>query len=123
MLARRMCAPTISTRSIFLRFTYQWLPRFSTVTSYTFQRVKYADASIGADQDRMDNTFGETIQFSLTRRTNLVGDYRYQITDYDTAPIDSTTHSLLGGVDHHLTEHLVVHARGGSIISLSEGRW
>ena len=93
--------------------TYRWLPRFSTVTSYTFQRVKYADASIGAEQDRMDNTFGETLQFTLTSRTNLVGDYRYQITDYDTAPNDSTTHSLLGGIDHHLTEHLVVHARAG----------
>ena len=93
--------------------TYQWLPRFSTVTSYTFQRVKYADASIGAEQDRMYNTFGETLQFSLTRRTNLVGDYRYEIINYDTAPNDSTTHYLLGGVDHHLTEHLVVHAAGG----------
>jgi hypothetical protein len=61
----------------------------------------------------MDSTFGETVQFSLTSRTNLVGDYRYQITDYDTAPNDSTTHYLLGGIDHHLTEHLIVHARGG----------
>jgi putative beta-barrel porin BBP2 len=93
--------------------TYQWLPRFSTVTSYTFQRVKYADASIGAGQDRMYNTFGEQFQFSLTRRTNLVGDYRYEIINYDTAPNDSTTHYLLGGIDHHLTEHLVVHAAGG----------
>jgi Putative beta-barrel porin 2 len=93
--------------------TYQWLPRFSTVTSYTFKRVKYADASIGAEQDRMDNTFGETLQFSLTRRTNLVGDYRYEIINYDTTPNDSTTNYLLGGVDHHLTEHLVVHAAGG----------
>jgi hypothetical protein len=93
--------------------TYQWLPRFSTVTNYTFQRVKYASASIGAEQDRMDNTFGETLQFNLTRRTNLVADYGYQITDYDTAPNDSTTHYLLGGVDHNLTEHLVVRASGG----------
>jgi hypothetical protein len=93
--------------------TYQWLPRVSTVTSYTFQLVKYASASIGAGQDRTDSTFGETVQFSLTSRTNLVGDYRYQITDYDTAPNDSTTHYLLGGIDHHLTEHLIVHARGG----------
>jgi hypothetical protein len=93
--------------------TYYWLPRLSTVTSYTFQRVKYADSSIGGEQDRIDNTFGETLQFSLTRRTNLIGDYRYQITDYDTAPNDSTTHYLLAGVDHHLTEHLIVHARGG----------
>jgi opacity protein-like surface antigen len=93
--------------------TYYWLPRVSTVTSYTFQLVKYASASIAAEQDRMDSTFGETVQFSLTSRTILVGDYRYQITDYDTAPNDSTTHYLLGGIDHHLTEHLIVHARGG----------
>jgi len=54
--------------------TYQWLPRVSTVTNFTFQRVKYADATIGAEQDRIDSTFGETVQFSLTRRTNLVAD-------------------------------------------------
>jgi len=93
--------------------TYHWLPRVSTVTSFTFERVKYADASIGMTSDRVDNTFGETVQFSLTRRTNLVGDYRYLISDYDTAPNDSNTHYLLGGIDHHLTEHLIVHARGG----------
>ena len=93
--------------------TYYWLPRLSTVTSYTFQLVKYASASIAAEQDRTDSTFSETVQFSLTSRTKLVCDYRYQITDYDTAPNDSTTHSLLGGIDHHLTEHLIVHARGG----------
>jgi hypothetical protein len=99
--------------------TYQWLPRVSTVTNFTFQRVKYADSSIGAEQDRMDNTFGEELLFSLTSRTKLVADYSYQITDYDTAAIDSTTHSLFGGVDHHLTENLVVHARaGGSFRSL-----
>jgi hypothetical protein len=64
-------------------------------------------------QDRVYNTFGETLQFSLTRRTNLGADYRYELINYDTAPNDSTTHYLLGGVDHHLTEHLVVQARGG----------
>jgi hypothetical protein len=93
--------------------TYRWLLRLSTVTNFTFRGVKYADATIGAEQDRIDYTFGETVQFSLTRRTNLIGDYRYQITDYDTAPNDSTTHYLLGGIDHHLTEHLVVRASGG----------
>jgi Putative beta-barrel porin 2 len=93
--------------------TYQWLPRLSSVTNYTFQRVKYSDASIGAQQDRVENTFGETLQFSLTSRTNVLADYRYDITDYDTAPLDSTTHYLLAGIDHRLTEHLIVHARGG----------
>jgi hypothetical protein len=93
--------------------TYQWSLRLSTVTAYTFQRVKYADSSIGMSQDRVQNTFDETFQFSLTSRTNLVADYGYEIINYDTAPNDSTTHYLLGGVDHHLTEHLVVRALGG----------
>jgi hypothetical protein len=93
--------------------TYHWFPRFSLITSYTFDRVKYAQASIGNSQDRVDNTFGEKFQFNLTRRTNLVGEYRFEIVNYDTAPIDSTSHFILAGIDHNLTEHLIVHARAG----------
>src|SRR5438552_6174064 len=93
--------------------TYHWFPRFSMITSYTFNRVKYAQASIGNSQDRIDTTLGEQFQFSLTHRTNLVGEYRFEMINYDTAPTDSTTHFILAGVNHNLTEHLIVHARGG----------
>lgn len=96
--------------------TYYWLPRFATITSYTFSRVKYAQESIGNSQDRFDNIIAERFQFSLTSRTNVSSEYRVQITDYDTAPLDSTTHYLLLGVDHHLTEHLVIRADGGESI-------
>jgi len=61
--------------------TYHWLLRFTTVTSYTFQRIKYDQSSIGMSQigisqigmsqDRVDSTLGEQLQFSLTSRTNL----------------------------------------------------
>jgi hypothetical protein len=44
------------------------------------------------------------------------GEYRYEIINYDTAPFDSITHYLLFGVDHHLTEHLVISANGGESI-------
>lgn len=101
--------------------TYYWLPRLSSITSYTFSRVKYAQESIGNSQDRFDNIIAERLQFSLTSRTNLSVGYRLQITDYDTAPLDSTTHYLLAGIDHHLTEHLVIRADGGeSIRSLQD---
>jgi hypothetical protein len=43
----------------------------------------------------------------------LVGEYRYETITYDTAPTDSTTHSILAGINHNLTEHLVVHVRAG----------
>lgn len=114
-------ADHFNTRDIFSA-TYRWLPRFATVTSYTFQRIKYAESSIGSFQDRMDNTIGEQLQFSLTSRTNLVGDYRFQMINYDTAPTDSTAHYVLAGVDHHLTEHIALHALGGeSFRSFQDG--
>src|SRR5437899_931994 len=93
--------------------TYHWFPRFSMITSYTFNRVKYAQASIGNSQDRIDTTLGEQFQFSLTHRTNLVGEYRFEMINYDTAPTNSTTHFILAGVSHNFTEHLIVHVRGG----------
>jgi hypothetical protein len=93
--------------------TYHWSTRFSLIGSYKFSRVKYAQASIGNSQDRLDNTLGEKFQFSLSRRTNLVGEYRFQTVNYDTAPTDSTTHFILAGINHNLTEHLIVHARAG----------
>jgi hypothetical protein len=108
-------SPHFDTNDIFT-VTYHWLPRFTTVTSYRVQRIQYTASSIGTtetSQDRLENTLGEHLQFSLTTRTNLVGEYRFEIVDYDTSPRDSMTHFALAGIDHHLTEHLIVHALGG----------
>jgi hypothetical protein len=112
--------PYFDTVDIFA-LTYHWLLRFSTVTSYTFERVQYFSSSTGTStssstansQNRVQNAFGEQFQFSLTSRTVLVGEYRFQAIDYDTAPTNSTTNSVLAGVNHNLTEHLMVHVRGG----------
>jgi len=100
------------TRDIF-SLTYRWSTRLTSVTSYTFERVKYDQSSVGAGQDRIDSTLGEQLVFNLTSRTGLVGEYRYETITYDTAPIDSTTHFLLAGINHNLTEHFIVHLRAG----------
>jgi hypothetical protein len=102
--------------------TYHWLPRFSTVTNLAFNRVQYsASSSVGASQNRTQYTLGEQLQFSLTSRTNLSGEYRYEVANYDTAPLNSVTQYLVAGVDHHLTEHLVIRATGGeSVRSLED---
>jgi Putative beta-barrel porin-2, OmpL-like. bbp2 len=93
--------------------TYHWLERLSTITNYTFERVKYAESSVGSFQDRTQHTLGEQLQFSLTRRTSVSGTYRYQIIDYDSAPRSSVTHFLLAGIDHYLTEHLRLNVLAG----------
>ncbi|HEY1578213.1 MAG TPA: outer membrane beta-barrel protein [Terracidiphilus sp.] len=114
-------SPFVDTVDIFA-LTYHWLLRFSTVTSYAFERVQYFSSSSGnsqngvqntLSQNRTQNTFGEAFQFSLTSRTALVGEYRFEAVNYDTAPLNSTTNSVLAGVNHNLTEHLMVHVRGG----------
>src|SRR5436309_3634773 len=112
--------PFFDTVDIFA-LTYHWLLRFSTVTSYRFERVQYFSSSTGTStasstansQNRVQNTFREQFQFSLTSRTVLVGEYRFETINYDTAPTDSTSHFLLAGINHNLTEHLIVHARAG----------
>jgi hypothetical protein len=110
-------APHFETRDIF-SLSYHWLPRVATITSYTFDRIKYEQTTptttaIAIGQDRFQHTLDEQLRFSLTRRTNLVLEYRYLIVDYDTAPSDSTTHFALAGFDHNLTEHLRINVRGG----------
>jgi len=114
-------SPFFDTVDIFA-LTYHWSSRLSLVTSYTFERVQYFSSSNGNSQNgvqntlaqnRIQNTFSEEFQFSLTSRTVLVGEYRFEAIDYDTAPLNSTTNSVLAGINHNLTEHLIVHVRGG----------
>jgi len=114
-------SPFFDTVDIF-SLTYHWTSRLSLVTSYTFERVQYFSSPDGNSQNgvqntlaqnRIQNTFSEQLQFNLTSRTVLVGEYRFEAINYDTAPTDSTTNSILAGVNHNLTEHLIVHVRGG----------
>jgi hypothetical protein len=110
-------APHFDTTDIF-SLTYRWLSRLSTVTSYTFERIQYESTSastsaIGAAQNRSQNTLAERLQFSLTSRTSLTGEYRFEVIDYDTVPRDATIHFALAGFDHRLTEHLLINVLGG----------
>jgi hypothetical protein len=93
---------------------YNWSLRFSTITSYTLRRVQYEDSSIGTFEDRFEHTFGQELRFNLLRQTALVGEYRFEITDYDRFPRDSTSHFALAGVDHRFTERLNLVTRGGA---------
>ena len=118
---QNVVSPFFDTVDIFA-LTYHWSSRLSLVTSYTFERVQYFSSSNGNSQNgvqntlaqnRVQNTFSEEFQFNLTSRTVVVGEYRYETINYDTAPLNSTTNFVLAGVNHNLTEHLIVHVRAG----------
>src|SRR5438552_6473508 len=98
---------------------YAWAPRFSTVTSYTLDLLNYF-SSAGSPVNRMDDTFGEQFRYLLWPTTAGVAEYRYGIIDYESAPLDSTTHFLLAGLDHTFTPRLNGTFRGGVELRSSE---
>lgn len=107
---------------------YAWVPRFSTVTSYTLALVKYDDISSGLFEDRVENSFGNQFRFLILPTTNVVAEYRFQAINYEhegdlisapgVTPVqrlerNSTTHFLLGGFDHAFSPRLTTTVRGG----------
>jgi len=102
-----------------ISLAYSWTPRFSTVTSYTLDLLNYF-SSAGSLLNRMDDTFGEQFRYLLWPTTAGVAEYRYKIIDYESAPLDSTTHFLLAGLDHTFTPRLNGTFRGGVELRSSE---
>jgi hypothetical protein len=85
----------------------------STATSYTLGMINYENSAISAYEDRFEHTFGNEFRYLVLPTTTLVGEYRYEIIDYDTAPNNSMTHFVLAGLDHSFDPHFNVSLRGG----------
>lgn len=110
-------------------FTYVWSRRFSTRTSYTLEGEEYDSAAVGLFSNRVTNTFGNEFRFQMVPTTLLVAEYRYGIVSYQHEgevvvpgtpffpPVllenDSTTHYVLGGLDHTFNPRLSGSIRGG----------
>lgn len=94
--------------------SYDWSSRFSTVTSGTFQAIQYEDSSVES-LNRIEGTFGQQLRFNLLHKGNtLVGEYRFQVIDYQSSPRDSMTHYALGGIDEEFNPQLSATIRGGA---------
>ena len=93
--------------------TYAVTRRFSTVTSYQVNIIRYENSATAAFNDRQAHTFGEQLRYELSHSTVLTGDYRFLVVDYVTAPRNSLTHFLLGGIEHQFNPELRGQLRGG----------
>jgi hypothetical protein len=102
-----------------ISLAYSWFPRFSTVTSYTFDLLEY-DSSVGSLLNRTEHTISEEFRYLMWPATSGIAEYRLGIIAYETAPQDSTTHFLLVGLDHSFTPRLNGSFRAGAELRFSE---
>ena len=93
--------------------SYRWRPRFSTVSSYTLNIIWYPDAATGTYENRFENIFGNEFRFLVWPTTTLVAEYRLGIIAYENSVRDSTSHFLLGGIDHSFSPRFSITTRAG----------
>jgi hypothetical protein len=85
-----------------------WLPRFSTVTSYSLNAVDYVDGDARLLRRRgMDERHRPTGRFLFLPATTITGSYNVSHTMYDddSAP-ESWSQSVLAGLDHTIGPRL-----------------
>lgn len=109
-----------------LAVSYAWSERVSTTTGYVVEGIRYTDSDeLGEFEDRVSHTFSQQVSYALSRTTDLVGEYRYRITDYRNTPDgevnpDYTSHFILAGVDQAWSERTNVSFRAGAEIYESD---
>ena len=92
--------------------SYQWLPRFSTVTSYSLGTLLYDDAGSSA-LDRFDHSIGQSFRFLYLPVTTVVLQYNAGLVTYTSNERDTVTHAILAGIDHTFSPKLNGGIRGG----------
>jgi len=97
-----------------LSATYELSRDWSSVSSYSFRLVRYDDTNTAAVTDRQEHTFGEQLRYQWSPTVLVVAEYRFETIDYVTAPRDSDTNFILGGLDAQLSRRLKVGFRSGA---------
>jgi len=95
---------------------YLWAPRFSTVTSYTFDALVYDNsgpAGVGSFENRVENTFGNEFRFLLLPTATVVAEYRIQFVDYQDMDVNAITQFILAGFNYSFSPRLNIVYRGG----------
>ena len=74
--------------------------------AFRFGTVQYENDEVANFTNREEYTLGQQFRFVLDRQTTLIADYRFLLTDYETAPLDSVTHFLLVGAEEEFSRRL-----------------
>ncbi|MEJ1971665.1 MAG: outer membrane beta-barrel protein [Lacunisphaera sp.] len=97
------------------RFTTALGKKGGIVAKYRYIDYAYDNDILAAELDHAENLLGLELSYALLPETKLVGEYRYQVIDYDHngAFKDKTSNFLMAGFDYNPGKQLIVSARGG----------
>ncbi|MBA3569988.1 MAG: hypothetical protein H0W28_11735 [Pyrinomonadaceae bacterium] len=104
-----------------LSASYQWLPRFSTVNSYSLRLRRYDEEAVAASRNRVEHRFGQQLRYLLLPVTTIVGEYRLALASYEDSSRDSTTNVLLGGIEQTFSSRLTGSFRAGVQFRSADG--
>jgi hypothetical protein len=94
--------------------SYAWSRRVTSTTSYTFDTIQYQDDFVSASEDRLSHLIAQQLSYSLTPRTQLVGEYRYRMVNYQNrSDVDYRSHYILAGVDYAWSQRTSTSLRAG----------
>ncbi len=93
--------------------TYQWTPRFQTVSSYVFNTLVYTNSAFSSG-NYYQNILGNQFRFNLNPRLVAVAEYRFASTETDFSSSSSVSNFLLGGFDYSFNRRLSATVRAGA---------
>lgn len=98
---------------------YRWTERFATYTGVNLSGLLYEDLD---NLDRLTWTFYNQFRYQLSPQTVLTATYRYSQTAGDGFASDSSTHYLLGGIEHRFSPTTVgILSAGGQFRDVDGG--
>ena len=77
---------------------YRLSPRWSSVTGYSLNALEYASSAASVD-DRLEHTFSEQLRYLWMPTTTVSGEYRFSLNESQGAQGDSSTQSLIAGLE------------------------
>ncbi|MDQ6626495.1 MAG: transporter, partial [Verrucomicrobiota bacterium] len=86
--------------------SYQWLERFSTVTSYSIGIISYEDEPLSTALNRYDHSISQQFRFLLLPLTTVFGQYGFSTALYDSGNRNSYSHVFSVGIDQTLGPRL-----------------
>ena len=99
-----------------LDLSYRWTPRFSTVSSLSYNQLSYEEATRQLGDYRI-LTFGTELRYLWSPRLTAVVEGRYSQTSYpNTAPLDSSSYYALVGFDFSLSRRAAGSLRVGESV-------